>query len=198
MSDQLRESKRQLRREMSQRRRLIAPAEACRAGRVAAQSLLASGPALRARRIAVYASLPDELPTRHLFDCVVECRSSALLPRTVGENRLEFFAVASWDELQPGRYGVLEPHPQGPPARLSADDLVVVPGVAFDPLGNRLGRGKGCYDRAFSADSGEAPTLVGFGYEFQVVETVPHDDADRRVDAIVTERAVRSCGGRPS
>ena len=143
MSFQLRESKCRLRREMLECRRRIPLAEAARAASVAAQLLIALAPAARARRIALYASLPDELPSRPLFDSVVERGSCALLPRTAEEDRLEFFPVASWDELQAGRLGVLEPHPEGPPSLLAADDLVVVPGVAFDSAGNRLGRGKG-------------------------------------------------------
>ena len=74
-------------------------------------------------------------------------------------------------------------------------DLVVVPGVAFDDDGYRLGHGKGYYDRAFAAELGDAPTLVGFGYEFQIVDAVPHDHRDRQMDAIVTDRKVRDCSG---
>jgi 5-formyltetrahydrofolate cyclo-ligase len=71
----------------------------------------------------------------------------------------------------------------------------VVPGVAFDPAGYRLGHGKGYYDRAFAAELGDSPTLVGFGYEFQIVEAVPHDQRDRQMDAIVTDQKVRDCSG---
>ena len=74
-------------------------------------------------------------------------------------------------------------------------DLVVVPGVAFDEDGYRLGHGKGYYDRAFAVELGDAPTLVGFGYEFQIVDAVPHDHRDRQMDAIVTDRKVRDCSG---
>ena len=72
---------------------------------------------------------------------------------------------------------------------------MVVPGLAFDSKGNRLGHGKGYYDRAFANGAGESPVLVGFGYEFQVVDEVPHGEMDRRMDAIVTERAIRECTG---
>ena len=192
MSAELRESKRRLRRQMSQRRRLVPKAEAERVARIAAQSLIRSAPAARAHRIALYAALPDELPSRPLFDSVVDRCSQVLLPRTAEEDRLEFFPVTRWEELQPGCYGVLEPPPEGPPELLAPDDLVVVPGVAFDSFGNRLGRGKGCYDRTFASGSG--PILIGFGYEFQVIEAVPHEAGDRRMDAIVTECAVRTCG----
>ena len=69
-------------------------------------------------------------------------------------------------------------------------DAVVVPGLAFDATGSRLGRGRGYYDRRFPVGSQGAPCLVGFGYDFQVVERVPVDESDRRLDAIVTELGI--------
>ena len=149
----------------------------------------------RAKRIALYAALPYELPTRPLFDAVVEKMGAALLPRTADPLGLEFFAVECWEELRPGTFGVLEPQNDGTAVRLMPGDLVVVPGVAFDEDGYRLGHGKGYYDRAFAAELGDAPTLVGFGYEFQIVDAVPHDHRDRKMDAIVTDGKVRDCSG---
>ena len=70
---------------------------------------------------------------------------------------------------------------------LTPSDVVLLPGLAFDRRGGRLGRGGGHYDRAF-ASRGPGPWLVGLGYSFQWVDEVPCDDSrDRRVDAIVTE-----------
>jgi 5-formyltetrahydrofolate cyclo-ligase len=69
---------------------------------------------------------------------------------------------------------------------LTRNDVVLLPGVAFDRNGWRLGRGGGHYDRAFPPGA-ESPWLVGVGYSFQWLAEVPHDSRDRRVDAIVTE-----------
>jgi 5-formyltetrahydrofolate cyclo-ligase len=195
MSSQLMESKRRLRQQMSQLRKDVTPADSARAGQAAASALFDLELARCAQRIALYAALPYELPTRPLFDAVVEKIGAALLPRTVDPVGLEFFAVACWDDLRPGALGVLEPGNDGAAVRLMPGDLVVVPGVAFDEDGYRLGHGKGYYDRAFAAELGDAPTLVGFGYEFQIVDAVPHDHRDRQMDAIVTDRKVRDCSG---
>jgi 5-formyltetrahydrofolate cyclo-ligase len=108
---------------------------------------------------------------------------------------LEFFAVERWEDLRPGGFGVLEPQAVGTAVRLMPGDLVVVPGVAFDGDGYRLGHGMGYYDRAFATELGDAPTLVGFAYEFQIVDAVPHDHRDRQMDAIVTDQKVRDCSG---
>jgi len=195
MSSQLIESKRRLRDRMLRMRREVAPAESERAGRAAASALIDLELTSCAARIALYAALPDELPTRLLFDAIVERKGAALLPRVADPLGLEFFAVERWEELRPGSFGVLEPERGGSAARLGPGDLVVVPGVAFDEAGYRLGHGKGYYDRAFAVELGDAPTLVGFAYEFQIVDSVPHDHRDRQMDAIVTDRRVRDCSG---
>ena len=193
MSSQLIESTRRLRRQMLRLRKDVTPADSARAGQAAANVLIDLELARRAKRIALYAALPYELPTRPLFDAVVEKGGAALLPRTVDPPGLEFFAVEHWEDLRPGAFGVLEPQNDGTAVRLMPGDLVVVPGVAFDEDGYRLGHGKGYYDRAFATELGDVPTLVGFGYEFQIVDAVPHDHRDRQMDAIVTDQKVRDC-----
>jgi len=195
MSSQITESKRRLRRQMSLLRNDVTAADSERAGELATRALIDLDLAKRAERIALYAALPYEIPTRLLFDAVIEKTGAALLPRTTDPIGLEFFAVERWEDLRPGAFGVLEPQPDRTAVRLRPDDLVVVPGVAFDPAGYRLGHGKGYYDRAFAAELGDSPTLVGFGYEFQIVKAVPHDQRDRQMDAIVTDQKVRDCSG---
>lgn len=179
------EAKRVLRRQLLARRRAIPSERREAAGRVVAERLV-SEPVLReAPRIALYAATEDELPTRPLFEALL-CAGShrLLLPRIVGES-LEFSAIEAWDELRPGPYGVLAPVGSGPAEALRGGDVALLPGVAFDPCGHRLGRGGGHYDRAFAAPG---PLLMGLAFHLQLVERVPHDSRDRPVDAIVTER----------
>jgi 5-formyltetrahydrofolate cyclo-ligase len=114
------------------------------------------------------------------------------MPR-VAEPRLEFAPVASLGELRPGRYGVEEPPVERPAEAVAAEDLVLVPGVAFDRNGNRLGRGGGHYDRTFPPGQ-PGPLLFGVAYALQVVSAVPHAPSDRRVDAIVTENGIHRVG----
>jgi 5-formyltetrahydrofolate cyclo-ligase len=109
-----------------------------------------------------------------------------------GGARLEFAPVERWDELVAGRYGVLEPPEALGRVELRAGDAVIVPGVAFDEAGHRLGRGMGYYDRTFSGAGG--PLLVGLAYEFQVRSSVPFGERDRGMDVILTERRVRCIG----
>lgn len=155
------------------------------AGDAVAKHVGAESAVAAARRVGLYAALDDELPTRALFEMLVASGRRLLLPR-IRERRLDWAVVRGWEELTPGRFGI--PEPRGASAEAPAsEDLVFVPGLAFDASGFRLGRGGGYYDRAFG-DPEAAPTLVGVAYAFQCVEAVPHGSRDRRVDAIVTER----------
>lgn len=189
MSEDLEAAKRRLRRAMSAQRRAVSPEAADSAARRVAAQLLGAEEFDAAPRVALYADHAGELPTRACFDAVLRAGKTPLLPRVGAGRRLSFCRVGSWEELRSGRYGVPEPPEGSPVIDPVATDLVLVPGLAFDTDGHRLGRGAGCYDATFPPGS-EAPRLFGLGFEFQLLESVPHASHDRGMDAIVTERAV--------
>jgi 5-formyltetrahydrofolate cyclo-ligase len=190
MAGDLADRKQQLRRALAARRRKLTVEASARAAG-AAFALLGEEHAFRAaRRVGLYAGLPDELPTQPLFEALVEQGRVCLLPRAQADRRLEFAHCARWEDLRPGRYGVLEPPDGAPRLDPAQGDVVLVPGVAFDREGHRLGRGKGYYDRTFPIAAEAPPLLIGLAYDFQVIDAVPHDANDRRVDAFVTETAV--------
>jgi len=193
----LAEQKRRLRRELEARRRAVDPETARAAADAVAARLLALPALAAAARVALYAALPDELPTRPLFEALVAPGRALLLPRVAPGRCLEFARCQRWEDLRPGRYGVLEPPAGANATPLGRGDVALLPGVAFDAAGHRLGRGRGYYDRTFAPARGGAagaPLLVGLGYEFQVVAEVPHGAWDRSLDAVVTERSVRWVG----
>ena len=181
------EAKRRLRREMEARRRAVPPAEAEAASRAVARWLAADPRLATAARIALYASLPGELPSRPLFEALAAPGRPRLLPRVRGDG-LEWAEAQAWEELVPGRFGVSEPTGETVAAP-GPGDLVLVPGLAFDAAGGRLGRGGGHYDRAFPARA-PSPLLVGVGYRFQCVAAVPRGERDRLLDAIVHEAGI--------
>ena len=114
-----------------------------------------------------------------------------LFPRVVGEG-LAFAQVDEWDELRPGALGVPEPPPARAAVTLGPEDVAIVPGVAFDRSGRRLGRGGGHYDRAFAA---AGAWRIGVAFQLQLVPAVPHDSRDRPMDAIVTEQGLQVRAG---
>lgn len=138
---------------------------------------------LLADHILMYHSLPDELSTRNFLK-KWKNRKHFYLPRVNGVN----LEILPYDEtrLELGSFHIEEP--TGADV-VSSDDieLIIVPAVAFDSKGNRLGRGKGFYDRLL-ADTGA--TKIGVGYEFQLVDEVPAEPHDVKMDFVITQSNV--------
>jgi 5-formyltetrahydrofolate cyclo-ligase len=158
-----------------------------RAAESAARHLEHSVELSRCRATVLYASLPDELPSRPFLELVKRAGRESLFPRMTRAGALEMVPCSRWEELSPGRYGVLEPPPGRAGRTLADGDLVLIPGIAFDGFGHRLGRGGGFWDRSLSGPRPEGLVLVGVGFACQRVEQVPHGPDDRRVDAVLTE-----------
>ncbi len=97
-------------------------------------------------------------------------------------------------ELSPGPKGIPEPKPEAfRPIEINKMDLFVVPGVAFDEGGNRLGQGAGYYDRLLTGISGRIP-IVGLAFELQLIKEIPVGEHDVKVNWIVTEKRTIKCG----
>jgi 5-formyltetrahydrofolate cyclo-ligase len=145
---------------------------------------LAGAPELAAcRRIVLYAASGGELPTGPLLREAQRRGLPVLWPRVTAEGLV--FAACEAAALVPGFAGTGEPPAAAPASPLAPGDLIVLPGLAFDAAGRRLGRGGGHYDRALAASPG--PLRVGVGYAFQLLEQVPAGGGDQRVDMVVTE-----------
>ncbi len=153
-----------------------------------------------AARVVLFASLPDEVDTSAVWLRAVRDGKPVLLPRMTSTRSLEF-AVAAKSTLMTGpRYSISEPPPESPPMNLTRHDLVLVPGLAFDRQGGRLGRGGGYYDRTFATGRmpGTRPILIGVGFGFQVVDRLPMTSLDVRMDGILSESgAVLVDGAEP-
>jgi 5-formyltetrahydrofolate cyclo-ligase len=170
---------------MRARRRALAPEARERAGREVARRLRACPEWQAARRVALYVALPDELPTAALLRAVLDESRPLLLPR-IAAGCLEFARVTTPATLRPGAFGIAEPDPEVTATALRSGDLVLVPGMAFDRRGGRLGRGGGWYDRALSS-AVAGLQVFGLGFAFQLVDRVPLEPHDRAVDAVVTD-----------
>ena len=162
------------------------------AGRDAARHLVASPEYQGCPRLLVYAALADELPLDHVVERAVAAGKRLLWPRVISDGRMCFASVDRVESLVPGRYGVREPPAAAPIETLGPDVLVLVPGVAFDARGGRLGRGAGLWDRALADPRGAV--IFGVGYELQIIDTVPREAHDRLIDALLTEAGIRRFG----
>lgn len=135
---------------------------------------------MMADRILMYHSLPDELPTRRFLD-KWHGRKHFYLPRVNGVN-LDILPYEQ-SRLELGAFHIEEP--TGNDVVDSSEiELIVVPGVAYDRKGNRMGRGKGFYDRLLATTRA---TKVGIGYEFQIVDELPTEEHDVPMDIVISE-----------
>ena len=134
-----------------------------------------------ARTVAVFAALPDEPATDEVLARWASTRR-VVLPRVEGD-AMRFYACRP-DALVFGAFGILEPQGERPcPA--GEIDLVVCPGVAFTADGRRLGRGRGYYDR-YLGDPAFRGFRVGVCYAHQVVDDLPVEPHDVRMDRVIT------------
>ena len=159
------------------------------AGRRVAQHLAAAPEYRRCRRLVAYAATPDELPLTVLLARARADGKRTLLPRMLDASVMVLANAEHVEQLEPGRYGVREPPRDAPVESLGPDVLVLVPGLAFDERGGRLGRGRGVWDRALEARCDAV--VFGVGYELQIIAAVPREAHDQMLDALVTEAGIR-------
>lgn len=138
-----------------------------------------------------YAALPGEADPALLLARLSERGHALALPRVAAkEAALAFHRWKPGMALTQGAYGVPEPDPSWPE---TVPDVVLVPLLAFDAAGYRLGYGGGYYDRTLAALRAKGPILaIGVAYAGQEVEVLPHDDFDERMDMVLTETGIRS------
>jgi 5-formyltetrahydrofolate cyclo-ligase len=145
------------------------------------------------RSVALYSATQNEVITDDILDHALATGRRVFYPRTAAEGTPELIGLTSPADFCVGRYGI--PEPRGTEG-LSKDDclglIIFVPGVAFDRTGNRLGRGKGWYDRLLAQLESKA-TIVALAYQFQLVGDVPVSPWDRKVHYIVTEEEIIDC-----
>ena len=135
----------------------------------------------QAHTVLLYHSLKDEVQTHDFVEKWSKSKC-VLLPVVVGE-RLELRRYNGRDALATGRYGIAEPA-GAPFTDYPAIELAVIPGVAFDRRGHRLGRGKGYYDRLLPKLA--STKRIGICFPFQIVEHVPTETSDIDMNLIIT------------
>ena len=141
--------------------------------------------------VILYAAKDHEVSTDLIFAHAIASGRRVFYPRVVAQSHdLSLVRVDNLAQLQPGAFGILEPT-VAEIARYADLEraLICVPGVAFGPAGQRLGRGGGYYDRLIAALAPQTVT-VGLAYSFQVLDRLPESPLDQRLGLIITESAV--------
>ncbi|MFF9080110.1 5-formyltetrahydrofolate cyclo-ligase [Streptomyces rubiginosohelvolus] len=183
-----------LRRELLAARVLLTKEDALRAAAVLADAALHLPELADARTVAAYVSVGREPGTRALLEALRGRGVRVLLPVLLADNDLDWAAYEGPAHLLPAGRGLLEPDgPRLGPDAVLAADAVLLPGLAVDGSGMRLGRGGGSYDRVLArlTAAGAHPSLVVLLYENEVVARVPVEPHDHPVDAVVTPAGAR-------
>ena len=138
-----------------------------------------------------YISIRGEAGTKGILEELWSRNIPVAVPKVLGKT-MEFFQITSWNDVSPGRMGILEPDGQGKlPENFGQNPLILVPAVGLDQKGNRIGYGGGYYDR-FLAGLKDA-AVIALAYEFQIYQEIPAEAHDRPVDEILTPDRLIIC-----
>lgn len=171
--------KAKIRRRIRNKKNILSDMEKAQSSSAVFEKIEALPEFIAAKSVLLYWSLPDELPT-HSF-IVKWCKQKQMLLPMVKGDKMLIKPFTSTDELRKSDMGIWEPETQKEYMRQI--DLVIAPGIAFDKKKNRLGRGKGYYDKYFN---GKKVTKIGVCYDFQLLENIPVEPFDVKMDMVIT------------
>lgn len=157
---------------------------------VIANKLLNSSWFKECNEVFSYVSFNQEVVTTNIILSALEQNKKVAVPKIVN-HEMKFYYINSLEELKPGTLGILEPFsvkeaiPSG-----TEVSLCIVPGLAFDLQKNRIGYGKGYYDKFFTKYMNEPIKKIALAFDFQIYENLPVEDYDKKVDHIITPTRV--------
>ena len=131
--------------------------------------------------IYAYIACRNELETADIISWCLSHGKHVAVPKVQGEI-MHFYEITALSDCVPGAFGILEPAGEEKD-RITTPGFMLVPGLAFDKNGNRLGYGGGFYDKYLA--SHEEIITAALGYDFQIVEKVPSESHDRRMDYLI-------------
>lgn len=149
-----------------------------------------------AETVLFYSSIKSEVETEDMVKDALKLKKKVTLPVTNSSFRtLKVFELKNYSELEPGTFQVPEPKQKNELDKKDID-LVIVPGVVFDLNGHRIGYGEGYYDN-FLSKMNSVPK-IGLSFEIQIVEEIPAEPHDVKLNKIVTEKRIIDCNDKKS
>lgn len=153
------------------------------------KKLLSRPEIIPSHTICTYVSYGGEVDTKKLIEQLLVIGKAVVVPK-IKDNNLKLHRIFSLDDLERGHFGIPEPGSNCPVVDKQSVDLFIVPGIAFDRQGHRLGRGDGYYDKLLA---GVTVPKIGLAYACQVIAEVPHTSYDVPMTALVTEKEAITC-----
>jgi len=136
--------------------------------------------------IFIFVSFRSEVDTHRIIRKALEDGKVVGVPKVLSKKEgIKVFRISSMSDLEEGYFGVLEPKEGCTEIPAIDIDLIAMPGAAFDGEGGRIGYGGGFYDR-YLADAGRSAAKIALAYRFQVLDKVPMEENDIKVDGIIT------------
>jgi 5-formyltetrahydrofolate cyclo-ligase len=196
MSKALQDIKQRLRQEMVERRRSLTSAVVASRSELIAAYFCAWPQYRSAKTVMLYLAMPDEPQTDALIFDALSQGKTVCVPLLLGKKygEMEAAEITGLDNLVTGRLGLKMPDPDKSRLILpDTIDMAVIPGVAFDATGNRLGMGAGYYDRFLTRTCG--CIMLGLAWSEQLTSGLPHEEHDIRMQYLLTEGGFLPCSG---
>jgi 5-formyltetrahydrofolate cyclo-ligase len=189
MNKSISDQKKEFRRFMQQRRSALSKKEREAKSRFIANALFDQELYKSADNIVIYYPFGSEINTLYIIDDALKNGKKIILPK-VRNNELQLCYVKDLKiDLVEGAFGIMEPKATCKVARLEDIDLIVLPGTCFDRKMNRIGYGGGFFDRIL-ARMPAATSKIALAFDIQVLDFIPNEEFDKKVDLIITETKI--------
>ena len=192
MMEGIQDKKLEIRNEIAKRLDALSDSEISKKNAIITDRLFDFANFLEAKISLLYMSLPHEVKTHEIIKRCLSFNKIVVLPAFIEDtHRMKLMKIDNLDSsLRPGPRGVLEPNP----ARcklvpIEHIDIAIIPGIAFDEKGGRIGSGEGYYDRLIP-DLAITTRKVALAFEEQIIQQIPMESHDKHVDIIITNERI--------
>lgn len=183
-------AKSDIRKTILDKRNSISPLDIVNNSRIISNSVISTKEYQSSFSVGIYYSIGSEVKTFDIIKHSLENKKEIALPRVIDSTKIQFFKIME-DKFEKikftkGKYGIFENSMST--TIIDKIDLLIIPGIAFDLKGYRIGYGKGYYDRFLSL--GKSKCIMGLSYESQIINGIPNNEHDIPVDIIITEKRI--------
>lgn len=183
-------AKSDIRKTILDKRNSISPLDIVNNSRIISNSVISTKEYQSSFSVGIYYSIGSEVKTFDIIKHSLENKKEIALPRVIDSTKIQFFKIME-DKFEKikftkGKYGIFENSMST--TIIDKIDLLIIPGIAFDLKGYRIGYGKGYYDRFLSL--GKSKCIMGLSYESQIINEIPNNEHDIPVDIIITEKKI--------